>query len=96
VTPLSPEQRARREIDSRISPIGEAQSNWLHVFFESSGYWQIRESSAGIDQPNVNGSKLQALRVPLPPLSEQHRIVTEVERLLSITDGIESTVKACA
>ncbi len=30
----------------------------------------------------------------VPPLAEQHRIVTEVERLLSIADGIETAVGA--
>ncbi len=30
--------------------------------------------------------------IPLPPLPEQRRIVAEVERRLSIADGVEKTV----
>ena len=30
--------------------------------------------------------------LPLPPLAEQRRIVAEVERRLSIADGVEKTV----
>ena len=75
----------------RISPAGEDLSLWLHAFFQSPDYWaQIRESSAGIGQPNVNGTKLQALRVPLPPLVEQARIVEEVERRLSVVEELEA------
>lgn len=79
----------------RISPIDRTVGDWLRTFFESPEYWlQIRESSAGIGQPNVNGSKLQALRVPLPPLAEQHRIVAEVERRFSIADEVAATVES--
>ncbi len=79
----------------RISPAGEYLSRWLHAFFQSPDYWaQIHESSAGIGQPNVNGMKLQALRVPLPPLAEQTRIVAEVERRLSVVEELEAVVAA--
>ena len=74
----------------RISPSTDFLSTWLHIFFQSPDYWkQIHESSVGIGQPNVNGTKLQSLIVPLPPLLEQTRIVTEVERCLSIIDELE-------
>lgn len=79
----------------RISPTGEYLSRWFQIFFDSPNYWnQIRESSSGIGQPNVNGSKLQALQIPLPPLDEQARIVAEVERRLSVIDELESVVNA--
>ncbi len=39
---------------------------------------------------SINLSKLGALPIPLPPLAEQIRIVEEVERRLSIIDGLKS------
>ncbi len=47
-----------------------------------------------VGQANVNGTKLQALSIPLPPLTEQHRIVTEIDRLLSIVSEVGATVDA--
>ena len=34
------------------------------------------------------------MSIPLPPLSEQHRIVAEVERRLSVVAALEATVAA--
>jgi type I restriction enzyme, S subunit len=77
----------------RIRPAGDYLSRWLHAFFQSPDYWkQIRDSSVGIGQPNVNGTKLQALRLPLPPLAEQSRIVEELECRLSVIEELEATV----
>ena len=79
----------------RISPHNVQTSDWLNVFFHSSEYWQqIRASQAGIGQPNVNGTKLRGVLVPLPPLAEQHRIVAEVERRLSVIEELEAGVTA--
>lgn len=47
-----------------------------------------------VGQANVNGSKLQALVIPLPPLAEQNRIVTELDRRLSIIYEVEIEVDA--
>jgi type I restriction enzyme, S subunit len=48
--------------------------------------------SQQVGQANVNGTKLQALAIPLPPLVEQTRIVAEVERRLSVLEELESAV----
>jgi type I restriction enzyme, S subunit len=45
-------------------------------------------------QANVNGTKLQALAIPLPPLAVQRRIVAEVDRRLSIVREVEAEVDA--
>ncbi|MGC3958424.1 MAG: restriction endonuclease subunit S [Verrucomicrobiota bacterium] len=50
--------------------------------------------SQQVGQANVNGTKLQALAIPLPPLAEQTRIVAEVERRLSVVEEMESVVSA--
>ena len=63
---------------------------YVKLFFESGHYWeQIELSSVGIGQPNVNGTILGRLNIPLPPFAEQKRIVIEIERWLSLIDQIE-------
>ncbi len=53
---------------------------------------QVRNQQVG--QANVNGTKLAAMPIPLPPLAEQRRIVAEVERRLSVIQQTEATVEA--
>jgi type I restriction enzyme S subunit len=41
-------------------------------------------------QANFNGTKLKNSAIPLPPLSEQKRIVTKVNQLMFLCDDLES------
>ena len=63
-------------------------ARYLSQFFKSSLYWeQITEFSAGVGQPNVNGSKLKGLVIPLAPLAEQKRIADKLDALLARVDA---------
>ncbi len=42
----------------------------------------------------MNKSRVQEIPIPLPPLAEQHRIVAEVERRLSVVQQAEAAVEA--
>ena len=65
--------------------------SYIKLFFESGYYWeQITLSSVGIGQPNVNGTTLAALSIPIPPYQEQQRISNEIKRLFSVIDELES------
>ena len=50
--------------------------------------------SQQVGQANVNGTKLSSMPIPLPPLAEQHRIVAEVERQMSVIQQAEAAVDA--
>jgi type I restriction enzyme S subunit len=70
----------------RVRPGRGVDSGYLAEFFQSTGYWsQIRGMAEGAAQPGVNASKLGALRIPLPPLSEQMKF-----------EGVASRVRAIA
>ena len=63
---------------------------YVKLFFESGYYWeQIKLGSVGIGQPNVNGTILGNLNIPLPPFAEQKRIIIEIEQWLSLIGNIE-------
>jgi type I restriction enzyme S subunit len=74
----------------RVVPNSLIDSEYLKLFLECPYYWnQITSASSGTGQPNVSGTKLKALEVPLPPLPEQKVIVATVNRLLAEVDELE-------
>ena len=74
----------------RVRCLIPSTSNYLAHYFRSHDYWQqITEFSAGIGQPNVNGSKLKELKIPLPPLEEQTRITSALDGLLAQVDTLK-------
>jgi type I restriction enzyme S subunit len=48
--------------------------------------------SFGVNQSNINGTKLKTYPIPLPPLNEQQLIVSELESKLTVCDKIEETI----
>jgi type I restriction enzyme S subunit len=48
--------------------------------------------SFGVNQSNINGTKLKSYPVSLPPLEEQTKIVQEIESRLSVADKMEESI----
>ena len=77
----------------RIIPNINTNTKYLKLFLESPFYWkQLYEAAWGAGQPNVNGTNLKKLYVPLPPLPEQKAIVTKVKKLLALCDQLETQI----
>ena len=56
---------------------------YLKYFMQSELYWiQLRNGTIATAQPNCNGKTLANMLVPLPPLSEQKRIVAKIEEVI--------------
>jgi len=65
--------------------------DYLYHYFQSSSYWaQIADQKKGTGQPNLNGSKLAKLEVPIAPPLEQQRIVSELVSLRAQIDELKS------
>jgi type I restriction enzyme, S subunit len=70
---------------------------FVSYFFQTAAYWRsIKEGSSGSAQGGFNATKLGALSIPIPPVSEQRRIVGILDEAC---DGISSAkvnaVKNC-
>ena len=67
------------------------------IYYFRSSFFQDKlfDSSTGTAIPNVKGVKeLKALPIPLAPIPEQIRIVTELDRRLSVAAEVEAVVAA--
>ncbi|MET1256391.1 restriction endonuclease subunit S [Aliikangiella maris] len=78
----------------RVRTTSDGMISFLAHFFNSNQYWkQITEFSSGIGQPNVNGTKLKALDVPVPPLAEQKVIAERLDKLLAQVENTKARLE---
>ena len=77
-------------LNQRVGNIKVIDQTVLDPFFRnfyiSSAEQQILNSAYGGAQPNISSSKICDMSFPLPPLSEQQRIVDRIESLFSKLD----------
>ena len=76
-----------------VSEQGYPTTEYVEFFIRTARDGLDRFASATA-QKNINLEVLEAVAVPTPPLAEQHRIVAEVDRRLSLIRGVESEVDA--
>jgi type I restriction enzyme, S subunit len=72
----------------RVRVSADIDSRYLSAFFQSPDYWrQIEGGKRGIGQPNVNGTVLGEIQLPVPPIPEQREIVAEIEKQFTRLDA---------
>ena len=78
----------------RVRLLETVYPKYVAYFFRSGDYWrQITENQAGIGQPNVNGTKLAQIKIPVAPLNQQGLIVAEIEKQFSRLDEAVANLK---
>ena len=60
---------------------------WLSTPFVQG---QMKDNSKGTTVDTITLGKLNAYKIPLPPIAEQHRIVAKIEQLFTQLDNIEA------
>lgn len=80
----------------RFRLMKEIHQEWLALFWQSPAArgWIEARASTSAGQHNVSMSVLATAPIPLPPLAEQHRIVAEADRRLSLIRTAEAQVSA--
>jgi len=66
----------------------------MHTLHSEVVRAQYRAQALGSTVPHINVGDVKRFVITVPPLSEQHRIVAEVERRLSIISEVEAEVNA--
>lgn len=56
----------------------------------TANYLEAAKSGMAASQVNISQAKLKAAPIPVPPLSEQHRIVAKVDELMALCDRLEA------
>ncbi|MBN1138989.1 MAG: restriction endonuclease subunit S [Anaerolineae bacterium] len=79
-----------------VRPVLTDTSLYLYYWIVSPahGRGMLEKDAYGAGKPGLNLTNLRELVVALPCLSEQHRIVAEVERRLSVVTELEKQVEA--
>ena len=72
-----------------IIPSESLSSGYLLAWLETV---DLNSLSDGSNVPQINHGDVEPLLIPLPPLDEQRRIVTEVERQLSLVESLASAI----
>lgn len=57
-------------------------------------FLRMRASGTTGTMPKINQATLKNLPLPVPPLAEQHRIVTKVDQLMALVDQLEAHLTA--
>jgi len=71
----------------------EVSRDYLRVFFRSNyARTYLAGEAVGTTMVNLNHGMLKKMPMELPPLAEQHRIVTKVDELMAICDQLKSRI----
>jgi type I restriction enzyme, S subunit len=66
--------------------------HFLAYYMNSMAQRYVRAGQVGVALTHFNTKSVAALPIPVPPIEEQHEIVAETDRQLSIIDQLEMTL----
>lgn len=78
-------------------PKNRCNKSFIDLFFQSFLYRQsIRELASGVNINNIRSEYITNMPIPLPPLSEQQRIVERIEELFAKLDEAKERLQEVA
>ena len=77
-----------------ITAYGNMHGKFLYYFLSSPYFYkQVLARATGSATPIINKNKWSNILFPLPPLSEQKRIVEKVDQLMDLCDELEKNIE---
>jgi len=76
---------------SGVLPIGLTDDRWLLLFMRNL---DLTKYQSGTSVPAVSQGSLDPIRIGVPPLAEQRRIVAKVDQLMALVDQLETQLAA--
>jgi type I restriction enzyme S subunit len=75
-----------------IKPTATSLSRWLLLCLMApvGARAELVQRAYGAGKPGLNLDNIRSLRIPLPPLAEQNRIVSKVDELIALCDRLEA------
>lgn len=93
---IAPEWLKKANVSRAVAVITLVQNLnrrfFLYVLTNFFSLENISKLSSGSAQPVLNLSRIKHLILPLPPVSEQKRIVAKVDELMALCDELETNV----
>ena len=80
---------ATNQACAAIVPIDSQMKIFMKAYLKSN-YYHIRTLAEGGNQPNLNLSKISQYIIPIPPIEEQARIVTAIDKWFALIDTLET------
>ena len=78
----------------RIQPNKEIDSSFLFYFCHSPKYWeQLNSIKVGGAQPNVNATNLKEIKIAIPPLKTQQKVVSYLDEISNKMEKIKNLQK---
>jgi type I restriction enzyme, S subunit len=79
---------------ARISPLPHVDARYVAAYLRSSeAQTYFRRVARGVAVKGVNIGDLRTMPIPVPPLDEQRRILTEVEQQLSLINAMRDAIE---
>jgi len=78
----------------RVRPFGKIRNYFIYyhmLLLDMSGRINIYRKGMGIS--NISGTSLASILTPIPPLTEQKRIVAKLDELMAYCDSLEASLK---
>lgn len=78
-----------------VRPIDNIDKKYVALFFQTDDYRNvIRKLAKGVNINNIKNEYIENIQFPLPPISEQHRIVKTINSLFEKLDKAKELVQS--